>query len=269
MDYIKPNDAIKNIAIAGQAKTALSVGHILIKAILSGVFLGFATTLAFTGAVQTNLDIVGALIFPTGFIMIFLLNLELVTGSFAIIPIAVLRRKTNTLLMLRNFFWAFLGNLIGCVFYAALFAIYITQIGNIAGSDILIGQKIIAVAESKTIAYKVLGFNGQIVMFIKAILCNWMVTIGAVMAFTSNSTFGKIIAMWMPVFIFFAQGFEHAIVNMFAIPAGMMLGANISFSDWWLWNQLTVTIGNFLSGFLFTALAFHIVTKENNNNKLY
>lgn len=268
MDYVQPNEAVQNMAISGKIKTELSVSHILIKAILSGVFLGFATTLAFTGSVQTNLDFVGALVFPTGFIIIFLLNLELVTGSFAIIPIAVFRKKTKTALMLRNFFWAFLGNLIGSVFYAALFAIYITQCGNITGSETLIGQKIIEVAESKTIAYKALGLNGQVTMFIKAILCNWMVTIGAVMAFTSKATIGKIVAMWMPVFIFFAQGFEHAIVNMFAIPAGMMVGADISFNDWWLWNQIPVTIGNFLSGFLFTALPLHFVTKENNFNKL-
>src|SRR5690625_2914954 len=89
-----------------------------------------------------------------------------------------------------------------------------------------------------------------------------MVTLGAVMAFTSKSTIGKIAAMWIPVFIFFAQGFEHAVVNMFVIPAGMMLGANISMADWWLWNQIPVTIGNFISGFLFTALPLHIVTKE-------
>lgn len=82
------------------------------------------------------------------------------------------------------------------------------------------------------------------------------------MAFTSKATIGKIAAMWLPVFIFFAQGFEHAVVNMFVIPAAMMVGADIGFGDWWLWNQIPVTIGNFISGFLFTGWALHYVTKE-------
>jgi hypothetical protein len=30
----------------------------------------------------------------------------------------------------------------------------------------------------------------------------------------------------------FAQGFEHSVVNMFVIPAGMILGSQVSFSDW-------------------------------------
>ena len=53
----------------------------------------------------------------------------------------------------------------------------------------------------------------------KAMLCNWMVTVGAMLAFSSRSTIGKIVAMWLPITIFFAHGYEHSIVNMFVIPA--------------------------------------------------
>src|SRR5690625_970573 len=262
LDYVKPTTVVQEMATAGKNKAQLTITEILIKAILSGAFLGYATTLAFTGATQTGFDIVGAIIFPTGFVMILLLNLELVTGSFAIIPIAILRKKTTIRPMLRNFFWAFIGNLLGSLLYAGLFVIYVTQFGNADITDSLIAQKIIAVAESKTNAYKAIGSDGMIVLFVKAILCNWMVTLGAVMAFTSKSTVGKIAAMWLPIFIFFAQGFEHAVVNMFAIPAGMMLGAEVTMGDWWLWNQIPVTIGNFIAGFIFTALALHLVTKN-------
>jgi formate/nitrite transporter FocA (FNT family) len=41
---------------------------------------------------------------------------------------------------------------------------------------------------------------------------------------------------------------------MFVIPTGMLLGAKVSVAQWWLWNQLPVTLGNFLGGFLFTGL---------------
>ena len=37
-------------------------------------------------------------------------------------------------------------------------------------------------------------------------------------------------------FIFFAQGFEHSVVNMFIIPTGMMMGAKVTIAQWWLWN---------------------------------
>ena len=81
-------------------------------------------------------------------------------------------------------------------------------------------------------------------MFVKAILCNWMVCLAIVAAMTTSSTIGKIACAYMPVFIFFAQGFEHSVVNMFIIPTGMMMGAKVTFAEWWLWNQIPVTLGN-------------------------
>ncbi|WP_163969306.1 formate/nitrite transporter family protein [Oceanobacillus halotolerans] len=266
MDYVKPNDVINAVADAGGKKSKLPIHQILIKAGLSGAFLGYATTLAYTAATETGLDILGALIFPVGFVLILLLNLELVTGSFAMLPIAKMRQQTTIPLMARNFLWAFIGNLLGSLFYAVLFSIYITKFGHV--EDSLLMQKIISVAEGKTLDYQGYGSDGMIVLFVKALLCNWMVTMGAIMAFTSNATIGKIVAMWLPVFIFFAQGFEHAVVNMFVIPTAMMIGADISFGDWWLWNQIPVTIGNFVSGFLFTGLALHIVTKKNQPDEM-
>ncbi|HLR60321.1 MAG TPA: formate/nitrite transporter family protein, partial [Pseudogracilibacillus sp.] len=56
--------------------------------------------------------------------------------------------------------------------------------------------------------------------------------------------------------------FEHAVVNMFVIPAGILLGADITFSDWWLWNQIPVTIGNFVSGFFFTGVLLYYMFKK-------
>src|SRR5699024_6490868 len=128
------------MATAGKNKAQSTITEILIKAMLSGAFLGCATTLAFTGATPTGFDIVGAIIFPTGFVMILLLNLELVTGSFAIIPIAMFRQQTNLALMFRNFTWAFVGNLLGGIFYALLFVISVTQMGNIDIADSLIAR---------------------------------------------------------------------------------------------------------------------------------
>src|SRR5690625_5126750 len=149
MDYVNPNEVVSSIAFAGKNKTQLSVGNILLKAGLAGAFLGFATTLAFTGSNQTGLDIVGAIIFPTGFVMILLLNLELVTGSFAIIPIAKFRGETTTKLIFRNLSWSYIGNFIGSLFYAVLYSISISKFGH--DTESLMIDKIIAVAEAKTL----------------------------------------------------------------------------------------------------------------------
>jgi len=257
MAYVKPDTVVENLIQAGAAKAKLPVKDILIRGFLSGVFLGYATTLAFTAIAQTGTGIVGALIFPIGFVMIVLLGLELVTGNFALVPMAVMDGRTSFARLASNWAWVFLGNLLGGVFYALLFYVVITKMGNAGIGGV--AQKVIAVAEAKTLAYARLGpVDGMIAVFVSAILCNWMVTLGAVMAFTSSSTIGKIAAMWLPIMTFFAQGYEHAVVNMFVIPAGIILGANVSLADWWIWNQIPVTLGNIAGGLIFTGIALYV-----------
>jgi formate/nitrite transporter FocA (FNT family) len=81
------------------------------------------------------------------------------------------------------------------------------------------------------------------------------------MGMTSSSTVGKIAAIWLPIFMFFALGFEHAVVNMFVIPTGMLMGAKVSVYEWWMWNQIPVTLGNLVGGFIFTGLALYATYK--------
>jgi formate transporter len=256
MDSLKPADIVDNMIQAGTAKAGLGAFDLLVRGTLSGALLGFATSLAIGATVQTGQVIVGALIFPVGFVMIVLLGLELITGSFALLPLAVLRGRTGTGTILVNWSWVFAGNLLGSVLYAALLVIALTTAGQVEPSGI--AARIVQIAEAKTTGYAHFGAAGMLTVFVKAILCNWMVCLGVVMAMSSTSTIGRIAAAWMPILVFFAQGFEHSVVNMFIIPAGMMMGAKVSFADWWVWNQVPVTLGNLVGGLVFTGLALYV-----------
>lgn len=255
MDYTTPDAVLDGLVNAGVKKSGLGAQDLLVRGALSGAILGVATTLAFTAALQTKIGLVGALVFPVGFVMIVLLGLELVTGNFAVVPLAFLERRVSLPAVGRNWTLVFIGNLAGALAYAVLF--YATLHTGTPMSD-----RLIATAEAKTVAYQAAGMHGMIEVFAKAVLCNWMVTMGVVMAFTSTSTVGKIVAMWLPILTFFAQGFEHSVVNMFVIPAGMLLGADVSISQWWLWNQIPVTLGNVAGGFLFTGLALYVTHRK-------
>ena len=120
-----------------------------------------------------------------------------------------------------------------------------------------VGAKLVAIAEAKTNYYAMHGAAGMLTVFTKGILCNWMVSLAVVFAFATTSLSGKMIAIWGPTVLFFSQGFEHAVVNMFAIPVGILLGANVSVTNWWIWNQIPVTLGNLVGGMVFTGLAIY------------
>jgi formate transporter len=266
MAIVSPNQLVESMIQAGEAKAKLPVKDLLIRGALGGALLGIGTTLAYTAEVQTGLGIVGALLFPAAFVIIILLGLELVTGSFALIPVAVMAKKASAPQMLKNWFWVIIGHVIGALLYAILYIIAVTQVGQVTNHAV--AAKILAVAEAKTIGYKSLGSEGLLVVFVKAMLCNWMVTLGAVLAMTTKSVAGKIAAMWLPILIFFAQGFEHAVVNMFVIPAGMILGADVSIADWWGWNQIPVLVGNLVSGVLFTGIALYYTHRNEESGRI-
>jgi formate/nitrite transporter len=256
MDYVSPQETVNDARQIAMRKASLTTGQMLLRGILAGGILAYATSLAMVINSQGLPAIVAAICFPVGFVMLVLLGFELATGNFALLPIGYLSGDVTSRDVLRNWTWVYIGNLLGSLAYAALFFLAITSFGSTNGAAL--GDQVRRAAQAKTLAYQALGPAGMGTVFVKALLCNWMVTIGAVLALISRSTIGKVIAMWLPIATFFAHGYEHSIVNMFVIPAGMLLGAPVSMSTWWLWNQIPVTIGNLLAGVLFTGVALYV-----------
>jgi len=255
MDYVKPADVVVSMIDASQKKLALPPRDLMIRGILAGALLGAATTLAFTGAATTGQPIVGALIFPVALAIIVLLGLELVTGSFALVPLARLEGRATWGEVVANCSWVYIANLIGSLAFGVLIAGSLTNMGKLEVTGV--AARLVAAAEAKTIANEAIGAAGMLSLFVKGILCNWLVSLGVILSMTSNSTIGKVTATWIAIFLFFALGFEHAVVNMFLIPTGMLLGAKVSFYDWWVWNQIPVTLGNLVGGFFCTGLALY------------
>ena len=256
MDYVPPRQLVGEIVDLARKKAELPVSDLIIRGILAGAFLGYATSLVMVVLSQGLPPIVGAILFPVGFVMLVLLGLELATGNFALLPAGLLARDVTLPALLRNWSWVYLGNLIGSVFYAVLFYLAVTNFMSSDGGAL--GDLLRQATQKKTLAYAALGYKGWMAAVVKGILCNWMVTLGTVLAIASRSTFGKIVAMWLPIMTFFAHGYEHSIVNMFLIPAGMLFHAPVSIGRWWWWNQLPVTLGNILSGSMLTGALLYL-----------
>jgi formate/nitrite transporter len=256
MPYVTPAEVLSEAITAAERKAALPVWDLLVRGVLAGVLLGYATSLVFVTVAQGVPPIVGALLFPVGFVILVLLGCELATGNFALLTQGLMAGRLSVSRLARNWAWVYVGNLVGSVLYAALFVLAFTAVGTSDGGSV--AESIRQVAQKKTLAYMALGGRGLATAFLKGLLCNWMVTMGTILAFASRSTIGKIVAMWLPIFIFFAHGYEHSIVNMFLIPSGMMLGAPISPGVWWLWNQVPVTLGNIVGGAVFTGMALYV-----------
>lgn len=252
MDHVTPREMVADAVALARKKADLSTPDLLIRGTLAGALLGIATSLAFVAVAQGLPPLVGAAIFPVGFVMLVLLGQELATGNFALLPMGVMAGKVRISGLLRNWAWVYIGNLIGSVLFAALFYLALTNCGRSDGGAL--AELFRQAAQKKTLGFMALGASGWATALVRALLCNWMVTLGVVLSLASRSTIGKVIVMWLPITTFFALGYEHSIVNMYVIPTGMLLGAPVSLAKWWLWNQIPVTLGNIISGSLFTGL---------------
>ncbi len=253
MSYVMPKDFATKMIDAGESKIFMSTKDTLIRAYMAGAILALAAAFAVTIAVNTGDFLVASLLFPVGFCMLYLLGFDLLTGVFTLCPLAVIAKRSGCTWsgVLRNWSLVFVGNFAGAlttaVFMAIIFTMGFTQEPN------AVGQKIGVIGESRTVGYAAAGAGGMLTLFVRAVMCNWMVSTGVVAAMMSTSVSGKIMAMWMPILVFFYLGFEHSIVNMFLFPSGIMLGGQFTWADYFMYNEIPTVIGNLVGGLTFVG----------------
>ncbi len=266
MDYVLPNELVDGMIVAGGKKSSVSIKNLLLRGFYSGAILGLATCLAITVGIQSGMPFLGSVLFPFGFASIVLFGMELVTGNFALLPMATWAGRSTWKATFRNWIWVWIGNFIGCALVAILLAISLTSAGTIeplAAADggkgwVAVAAKIIALNKTNVISkYEALGSTGFFLAFLRGMIANWLVCLGVTMALVSKSVPGKILACWLPITAFQTMGMEHIVVNMFLHTAGPLLGSGVSFGQVVVWNYLPVTLGNIVGGMVFIGMLFY------------
>jgi formate/nitrite transporter len=268
MAYLLLSEFVTKMVDAGESKVFMSTRDTLIRAFMAGAILALAAVFAITVAVQTGSALIGAILFPVGFCMLYLMGFDLLTGVFVLTPLALLDKRAGVTVkgVLRNWGLVFLGNFAGALTVAFMMAFVFTY--GFSTDPGAVGAKIAGIGESRTLGYEQYGLAGWLTIFLRGVLCNWMVSMGVVGAMISTTVSGKVIAMWMPIMLFFAMGFEHSVVNMFLFPSAMIMGGNFSISDYMLWNEIPTALGNLVGGLAFTGLTLystHIKTAPKRN----
>ena len=257
MAYLVPSEFVSKMVDAGEAKIFMSTRDTLVRAYMAGAILALAAWFAVTITVQTGQPLLGAVLFPVGFCMLYLLGFDLLTGVFVLTPLALIDKRPGVTVrgVLRNWGLVFCGNFAGAFTVALMMAIYVTN--GFSTPPNAVGHAIGIVGESRTLGYQQYGAAGMLTLFVRGMLCNWMVSAGVVGAMISTHVSGKVIAMWMPIMLFFYMVFEHSIVNMFLFPSGLLLGARFTIMDYLIWNEIPTVLGNLVGGLAFTGLTLY------------
>ena len=88
MSYLAPTEFVTKMVDAGESKIFMSARDTLIRAFMAGALLTLAAAFAVKMTVDTGQPVVGAILFPIGFVLLYLLGYDLLTGVFVLGPLA-------------------------------------------------------------------------------------------------------------------------------------------------------------------------------------
>src|SRR5215213_200460 len=125
MSYLVPSEFVTKMVDAGEAKIFMSTRDTIVRAYMAGALLSLAAAFAVMVTVQTGYPIIGAMLFPVGFCMLYLLGFDLLTGVFVLCPLALIDKRPGVTLggVLRNWGLVFVGNFGGAFTVALMMAV--------------------------------------------------------------------------------------------------------------------------------------------------
>lgn len=253
MQHLKPSEILETLKKNAETKSSLSLGPMIILALLAGSFIA----LAGYGASVLNYKFIinpetlgigralGGVIFTSGLLMVILSGGELFTGNCLMVT-AIPEKRISLSSMFKNWIVVYIGNLCGSIFIAYL----INYTGLLNAGNGLLEKAVINTAVLKV----GLDFGNAIIL---GTLCNFLVCIAVFMSTGADSTIGKVFTIFFPIWLFVTCGFEHSVANMYFIPVGIFADGGVTegltFSSFFLNNLLPVTIGNIIGGVIFVA----------------
>ncbi len=252
-------DEIKTIAETASKKLkymeSAPMGYLVLSA-LAGIYVGFGIILIFAigGPIHADggpfLKLVMGASFGIALSLVIFAGSELFTGSNMILVVGRVQNKTSMGPVLKSWLLCYLGNLIGSVFLAWL---------------VFHGDSLAESSKNLVLQVSSMKMNtGAKELFVRGILCNWLVCLAVWLAVKAKSETAKLIMIFWCLFAFISSGFEHCVANMTLLSLGLLIphGAEISFAGG-LHNLAWVTLGNIVGGALFVGMAYGFASAKN------
>src|SRR6188474_3947980 len=169
MSYVTPAEFVSKMVDAGESKVFMSNRDTLIRAYMAGAILALAAVFAVAVSQQTGFPIIGAVLFPVGFVMLYLFGFDLLTGVFVLTPLALIDKRPGVTIkgILRNWGLVFCGNFAGAFTVAVFMAIYVTY--GFSTEPNAVGKAIGGIGVSRTLGYEQYGMSGMMTLFIRGV----------------------------------------------------------------------------------------------------
>jgi formate/nitrite transporter len=242
-------DAYITFAEKGASNAHLPKRKIFHQSVLGGCYVGFGAMISLMIAGNLGNAAPGvtkmafAALFPVNLLLIVSTQGQLFTGNSATVAAAKFEGFVSWKDMWTNFAISLGGNIVGCTLFAA--ATMLSEIMNPGSS---------ALAIKTAVGKCTIGF---VPILIRAIMCNWMVSMAVFLSGAANDMTGKLVGCWFPISTFVGIGLEHSIANLFLLPLALMVGGSgLTLGDIVFKNLIPVIIGNGIAGSLIVAASY-------------
>ncbi|THZ51774.1 Formate/nitrite transporter [Aureobasidium pullulans] len=248
---------------AGIAKTRLTWGKLAVKSFFGGVFIslgGLVNLIVLAGSPGLRdsnpalAKLIAAFVFPMGFVLVTLTNMELCTSSLFVLPFTTLQRKTSVRATAKNLFVSYIGNVCGALFVAGVMAWW----SNVLDTDTMTSYAVTQAEARVNVAWSV--------NFLRGIGCNFFVALAFFMSLGAVEYVSKICTIWVPIWAFVIAGYQHSIANYFMIPIGMFYGTNFGVGRFIYQSIIPVTLGNLVGGVVLGVLPFWYLYGRDGDN---
>lgn len=218
------------------------------------VIAAFAEVSAGSGTLFPVGRIAGAIAFGFALAFIYYTKSELLTSNMMIVSIGAYYDRIGWVKAIRLLVFCYLGNIVGGLFVAVLLRFSsITDGAAFAEMEHSVDVKL---------AYVTDGVAGWGDLFVRAILCNFMINLAMLLVYNGliHEDITKVLMMVVSVFVFAFLGFEHSVANtvLFSIVGlqdGIDLGAAAG-------NVGIALLGNFVGGGLLIGFYYAYVNDD-------
>ena len=220
---------------------------------------GAGRVFAVTITVSTGQPLVGAILFPVGFCMLYLLGFDLLTGVFVLTPLALIDKRPGVTLkgVLRNWGLVFCGNFAGAFTVAVFMAIIFTYGFSHRAERGRQGHRRTS-ARAAPSATRSTALAGMLTLFVRGMLCNWMVStgvVGAMISTTRQRQGDRDVDAHHGVLLHGVRALDREHVP---VPLGPAAGRALHAGcDYLLWNEIPTVLGNLVGGLAFTGLTLY------------
>ena len=251
-------ETIRTLSGVGVSKTKVNPAQGLLMGWQAVAYLAFAAFLAWLVMFTVSADLseglgrfLGFMIFGvSALVLVILYGSNLVTGDYMTAAVALMTQRVKWREVLWEWSITHAGHWIGGFVIAWMIIVGASQAGPI-GSELT--GIMAGIGEGKVHAYE------WDELFYRGILANWLIAMGVWGAYRAKDMVSKILLIGIPVSVFFAIGFEHSIVNHFALAAGIWSGGDYTWGEAWFKNLVPVTLGNIIGAMIFQGMIYWYV----------